>query len=116
MFDFSGMAGVEGAEEDASDLFHVIPWEDVLFPYVFRKLDMACLFRLRALSVHAKDCVDKYFSICPSINLTGYRYEASRGTGTKPHGVQVRILTGYRYVASRGTGTNPPWLQVYERD
>ena len=55
-----------------------IPWQDVLYVYVFPRLSLKTLCRLLAVSRQLNDCVRRYFHVCTAFSLTevGSRFNA----------------------------------------
>ncbi len=57
-------------DEELLTLFDMLPWEDVLYRWVFPCLPLPDIFQLRAASSQALDCVNQYFTCCRFINTS----------------------------------------------
>ena len=52
------------------DPFQILPWEDVIFKYIFNSLHIHTLCHLRAVSTTCLHCVQEYLKVKRTINLT----------------------------------------------
>lgn len=62
LFFFSILEGLDGG-------LLALPWEDVLFRYIFRCLSIPDLYKLRGVNSLFHKCVTDYFTACPVVNL-----------------------------------------------
>lgn len=61
----------EEESNDGSQTFmDILPWEDVIFRYLFPRLSLPTLFQLRACSRQMKECTETYFTCCKSVDVS----------------------------------------------